>query len=159
MKPLTAAILLATALAATSRPAQAIDAACQRVADATAKRIATKEFHQRQEMPGFVHELLKSGDRLWMRDNGEPWGNAPFTLDEVRTASLQANALLLSCQRTGADSVAGMATEVYRISMKGSDGKPLEARVWIGANDGLPYREESPGLKGTTVYRDIRAPR
>lgn len=156
--------LLLAALAATaSSPARALDAACERVAAASEKKLAAPAFHDRKELTGMTHEMLLANGKLYQRDTfaGKPpeaWAPSPITVSMIKQGAATYRQLLIRCQRVGSDSVDGTATDVIGFSVKGPEGKPVEGKVWIGAADGLPYREESVGLKGQTTYRNVKVP-
>lgn len=143
--------------------AHALDAACERVASASETKLAAPAFHDRKELGGLVHELLAVDGKLYARDAvaGRPpeaWAPSPVTLADIRSAARTYRGLLQSCRGLGSESVDGVVTDIYAFKVK-TGGTVADGKVWIGKADGLPYREEAPGMKGTTVYRNLKAPR
>lgn len=155
-----------TALAAgvlTSTPGLALDAACQRISEATMKRFDAPAYHSRHKLPAGTSEMIKSGGQFYLRHPGGQWRKAPPMMDLafLKKMAKETDAYVLSCEREKRDSVAGVATDVYRFTVKdptGTSKEPLTSRVWIGVADGLPYRELGQSVDGTTVYGSIKAP-
>ncbi len=139
-------------------PAMAADANCERIVAATVKRTAAPAFHQRQSFGLFSRETVLFEGKLLMRDKGGGWAPSPVSLADIRAANRDLAKAVSACRRVGAETVDGIATEIFSFQVPGGDGKPVEAKVWIGSADGLPYREESPGAKSTTVYRGVQRP-
>lgn len=160
LSPLPRQLAALALVALASAPAQALDTACVKaISTANLKMIDAPAFHTTKLFSGMRLEILKADNKLFMRMNADPWGPASMSLQELRDAVRQAEAIVLSCERGGRESVNGVATEVLRFSVKDPSNQTLRAQVWIGVQDGLPYREDSSTTKATTVYANVKAPR
>ncbi len=151
--------LLLTIAGGLAGPARALDSTCARtLTQANLKLIDAPAFHQLKRVAGTSLELIKVEGKLYQRMGTDTWGVSRLTLQELREGARQAERLLLSCERAGTDTLDGMATEVYRFTTRGARGEKVDAKVWIGTRDGLPYREISAEVKGSTSYRNVKAP-
>lgn len=164
LQPLSPSTLLLAAMAGAcfANHAFALDAACEQVAAAADKKLAAPAFHDHKALTGFFQELMAVDGKLYQRStfagkSPEAWTRAAITLADIRSAAANHRRQLVSCTALGNDTVDGVATNVVGFKVK-ADGATAEGRVWIGKADGLPYREEAPGLKGRTVYRNLKAP-
>jgi hypothetical protein len=160
---LTAAPIALTAALAAPLPALALDAACQRVADASIKRFDAPAYHSRQKLETGTNEMIKIDGNFYMRHPKMAWRKAPPMINVafLKKTAKETEALLIACEREKRDSVAGVAADIYRFTVKDPTGtakEPLTSRVWIGVDDGLPYREVGSGFDGTTTYVGVKAP-
>lgn len=143
-------------------PARALDMACVKaISAANLKMIDAPAFRSTKKFGNTSLDLIKAEGRLFMRMGAEAWAPASMTLKELRDAVQQAEALVQSCERGGSDTVDGVPTQVYRFTVKDPTlpNTTVRAQVWIGARDGLPYREESPAVKASTTYVNVVPPR
>lgn len=154
------ALILPALVGVLTGPAAALDTACAKaLTQANLKLIDAPAFHQHKRFASTSFELIKADGKLFQRMGTEAWAASPLTQQALQDGARQAERLLLGCERVGTDTLDGMVTEVYRFTVKGAGGEKVDAKVWIGARDGLPYREESAEVKGRTSYRDVKAPR
>ncbi|MEK8033874.1 hypothetical protein AACH06_23870 [Ideonella sp. DXS29W] len=150
------AIVLALGL---TSPAQALETACAKgITQANMKLLDAPAFHQSKRFANTSLEIIKVDGKLFQRMGNEPWAASPLSLQDLRQGALTHQRLMQSCERDGADAVDGVAAEVYRLTVKGPGGAAVALKVWIGAADGLPYREEGADLKSSTSYRHVKAP-
>ena len=154
------AVTLAIALAlGLTSPAHALDTACARgITQANMKLLDAPAFHQSKRFANTSLEIIKVDGKLFQRMGTEPWAASPLTLQDLRQGALTQQRLMQTCERDGTDAVDGAPAEVYRLTVKGPGGTAVPLKVWIGAADGLPYREEGADLKSSTSYRQVRAP-
>ena len=134
---------------------------CAAIVQASVKRLAAPMFHIQHQTDVGALEMLKTGGTLYLREPGKPWRKAPATTEATMRKGAEATgAMLQSCTREKTETLNGIATEVWRFTTPDFENpaKPATSRVWIGVGDGLPYREEAEGLKGTTVYSGVKAP-
>ncbi|MCE2659914.1 MAG: hypothetical protein LW854_17010 [Rubrivivax sp.] len=134
-----------------------LSAACERVWQASLKRLEAPQFHLVQTLEGDTVETVKAGSRLLMRESAQqPWRSAPAGIAPLRQAVKQTAGWLQRCEKLGAgETVEGAATDIYRFTLQTPMGTDPDNRVWIGRDNGLPYREEGGAARGTTRYTVI----
>ncbi len=153
--PAALAFLCLNALAAEG-PAPA---GCERVARASIATLAAPRYHQRVSGVGEPMELLRVDERVWQKTGGGGWklfqpGPAVFERG-ARTAV----ALLARCERAGSDRLDGVATELWRVTTRGEGGAaPSVSQMWIGADDGLIYRNSGAAVETRIRYQGVTPP-
>ncbi|MDI4631433.1 hypothetical protein J7U46_00055 [Pelomonas sp. V22] len=148
-------------LAASACPgfAHAQNAACVKsLSQANLKQIDSPSFHSIKRFSGTSLEVIKANGKLYQRMGSEPWSAAPFTVQVLRNAVAVAEKAIVSCERGGIETVDGKPAQVFKFSVKDPVVGVVAAQVWVGTQDGLPYREESTAVKATTSYDNVKAP-
>jgi hypothetical protein len=155
--PIPRTCALAALLLPAWSAAAPLSADCERVLQASLKRLDAPQFHSQQTLAGDTLETVKSGQRVLMRESASaPWKPAPAGLDAMRRAARQSGGWLQRCEKIGAgETIEGSATDIYRFTLKTPMGTDPDNRVWIGRDNGLPYREEGGPVRGSTRYTTI----
>jgi hypothetical protein len=155
IKRLTCALLMSlTTLPTLAAP---LSPECRKVAEASLKRLDAPRFHLSASMQGETMETVKDGDRVVMRDSPTAkWQPVPMGTAGMKRAAQQTQAWLVKCERVGAgETIEGAVTEIYRFTVKSPAGSDGDNRVWIGRDNGLPYREEGGPVRNTTRYNSV----
>lgn len=139
--------------------AHALDAACAKaISQANLKQIEAPAFRSIKRFSGTSLEVIKAGGKLYQRMGSEPWAVASFSVQDLRNAVVTAEKTIASCERGGIEAVDGKPAQVFKFSVKDPAVGVVAAQVWVGTQDGLPYREDSAAVKATTSYVDVKAP-
>lgn len=139
--------------------AEPVVAGCERVAQASIATLTATRYHQRVKGQGEALELLRVDGRVWQRIGNEGWTLSRMGPATFERAAHKAGSVLARCERTGSDRVAGVVTEVWRVTTKPLGGSgPTESKMWIGASDGRTYRNSGAGVETTVRYEDVKPP-
>ena len=162
-----ALVTLGIALSPAVVRAQKSPAACQPLVDAERKEIMTPH-HVYETRGGSANELISTGGVTYIQLHGA-WRRSPMGPKEA-LAQMQENldsARAFSCQRTGGESVGGVATVIYAAHVE-NQGVKADTRTWVAVATGLPVRQEEDleidGTPGKTHlstrwdYTNVRVP-
>jgi len=136
------------------------DSACKPVIDADKARAAATAWHAKKTMDGMSMEIIRAGNAVYANMAGTGWKQmpAPMAKSIVEAGNQADQYIVTDCRKLGEETVNGVPTTVWSFKTQVKDGAPVESRVWIGARDGLPYREQGEKHAGTTTYEDVAAP-
>ena len=158
-RSLNRALLIWAAAGALPGIALALDTACVKaISQANLKQIEAPAFQSIKRFSGMSLEVIKANGKLYQRMGTEPWAVASFSVQDLRHAVTVAEKTIMSCERGGIETVDGRPAQVFRFSVKDPVGGVVASKVWVGTQDGLPYREDSATVKATTSYSQVKAP-
>lgn len=154
-------VAIAMIIAATA-PAFAASEDCTAIADAFARLGTVPAFHQKVEQDGTTLDAIAVGDKLYMVMGGE---TTELPLPAGGRAQLFAGLFdtltVNDCTSLPDETIDGRALKVYDYVLPADGGmipEAIQQRVWIGADDGLPYQSTNPAGKVTIVYEGVVAP-
>lgn len=140
----------------------AAPADCAAIAEAFARMGEVPAFHEVIEQDGMVMEATAIGDTLHMNIGGE-LNSLP--LGEGGKARLFAGVFdaftVKDCTALADEALGGRNMKVFDYVLPPDGAVVTEAitqRVWIGADDGLPYLSTNPTGKVTITYEGVEAP-
>lgn len=149
-------------------PAQGVRADdCAFIREATFKGLEQERWHTVNSFSSgamkLVVELIRADGKLYTRKNDEAWTPAPMSVDAVvrqnQDMFAKGQLKLSACKKTGSEKLPQGKADRYEYLTLPLDAAPVPARVWIGSDDGLPYRSESAQTASTTTYAGVTAPR
>ena len=139
----------------TGGAAHASDADCTAILDAIVKVTATS-VHQKISIqmpngkPPLQTEVIHIKDTMYTRATG-PWAARPYDGAKVAADARQAMAASEhTCSRDGSEPVDGQPALVYRMDTVTPKGKS-QGKIWISTTSGLPLRQHTILLDGTTA--------
>lgn len=154
------ALLFLLLLATGSASAADSDSACKPVIDADKARAAAPAWHAKKTMGNVSMEIIRLGNDVYANMGGTGWKQMPPPMAaSIVNAGNQADQFTVSdCHKLGDEAVDGVPTSVWSFKTAIKDKPPIAGKVWIGKQDGLPYREEGEKHAGTTSYTGVVAP-
>ncbi len=152
---------LLVAVAPAGARAQTIPPACRPLLDAQRKSIMTPHHLYSTDGPAGqsanarADEMISVGGVSYLLYQGK-WRRSPITPKEQldRLQENIANAKALSCKRVGAESIGGVAADVYA-SHDEHDGTAGDARHWVAKGSRLILRTEEDMDTGYGSKRHI----
>lgn len=155
MTRLLAAMILLPLL----QPALALDAACEPLIKSSEAKIAQPAWHSIIASDGKKIEAIKVDGQFFMLTDGK-WRKFPMDLDKaekIAIAQMQSGGIIVSdCKDEGTEIVDGTEMNVlsYTSAIPGSGFPATSARVFIGKDDGLPYKViDTEKDKTPVIYR------
>jgi len=143
-------------------PATAAPEDCAAIAAAFAKMGDVPAFHEVIEQDDVTFEATAIGDMLYMDMDGEV---TPVPLGEGGRAKLFASVFdvftVKDCTALADEALDGRNMKVFDYVLPPDGAIVTEAitqRVWIGADDGLPYQATNPTGKVDITYEGVVAP-
>jgi hypothetical protein len=159
------------AVKAVSFAVTVVDPACKPVLDANHKTLDTPTHMYSETVGGdgkkTTGELITINGERYVLFGGK-WTKSPMTVaatKEQETENIK-NAKVLSCKRTGDDSVNGEAAAIYTEHSENEDTKS-DGKIWISKSRGVILKEEiqldagDPSAQRITVryeYGNVKAP-
>ncbi len=150
-------LLLVTANAA------ALDMACNPVLTASEARMKTSSWHAVTLINGSMRiESMKVNGQFYKQVGGK-WEKSPISFDTVERdmiAQIKSGELKIShCKAAGSETVDGVAVHIltYKVEMKGAPA--MDAKLYIGKSDGLPYKQTGQNLNVSYQYKNISPPK
>lgn len=156
--------LTATILFSLFPPAFALDAACTPLVNASEAKLAQAAWHSVTESTGIKLEAIKVDGQFFMQMDGK-WKKFPIDLDKAeKTAITQmqdGSIKVTNCKDEGSETLDGMEMTVlsYTSEVPESGIPAANAKLYIGKNDGLPYKNSSDNTTATYRYTDVVAPK
>jgi hypothetical protein len=156
--------LFALSLLALASPAvYALDAKCQAVLDASEARIRQPAWHSTMEFAGGIRmEAIKANGQFFRRTDGK-WAKFSIDLDAAEGKLLgqirNGEVKLTQCNVVGSDMVDGTAVTVVASTTEMPGVPPAESRLYIGQQDGLPYRQTGKSVTVIYRYKDVAEPK
>ena len=157
-------LFAATTLLAALQPALAFDAACEPILNASEAKLAQPAWHSVVETSGAKLEYLKLDGNFFMNVDGE-WQKSPMNLDEAEKIAIrmiQDGSLKVSdCKDLGTDTIDGLDVTVLSYRSDAGDSSSGTVKLYIGKNDGLPYKSATDDGKTTASirYTNVSAPK
>lgn len=142
-------------------PAFAAPEDCAAIATAFAQMGTVPAFHEKVEQDGTSMEMTAIGDDLFMVMDGETTKlPLPAGGREKLFAGIFDVFTVTDCSALPDETLDGRATKVFDYVLPPDGGLIPEAitqRVWIGRDDGLPYKATNPTGSVTISYEGIEA--
>jgi hypothetical protein len=148
-----------------------VDPTCKTVFDATHKTLDTPN-HMYTDMGGAngntkTAEMITVGGDRYVMFNGK-WTKSRMTVAATKEQEAEniKNAKVLSCKRTGDDTVSGEAATVYTEHTENDDTKS-DGKIWVSKSRGVILKEEidldsgDAGKQHITLryeYGNVKAP-
>ncbi|EIJ35522.1 hypothetical protein [Thiothrix nivea] len=160
-------ILTTAALLALLPPAFALDAACDPLVKSSEAKIAQPAWHVVVEGGGTKLESIKVDDQFFM-SQGDKWMKSPMNLDEAEKIAIKqmqdGGIKITNCKDEGTETVDGVEMNIlsYTTEIPGSGFPAVTAKLYIGKDDGLPYKsvaEDEDKTTTVTRYQDVVAPK
>lgn len=157
-------LLIATTLLALLPPAFALDAACDPLVKSSEAKLAQPAWHTTVASEGLTLESIKVDGKFYMADDGK-WKKAPMNLDQAEKVAIKmmkdGKIKVTDCKDEGSDTVDGMEMSVisYVTEVPGSGVPAAATRLYIGKDDGLPYKSSSDEVTATYQYKGVVAPK
>jgi hypothetical protein len=152
------AMIIAGALPAVAAPED-----CAAIGEAFAKMGTVPAFHEKVEQGGVTMEMTAIGDTLYMMMDGQV---TELPLQAGGRAQLFAGMFdqftVTDCSALPDEAIEGRALRVFDYVLPADGGlipEAIEQRVWIGVDDGLPYRATNPSGSVTITYAGVVAPK
>jgi hypothetical protein len=143
-------------------PSSAAPEDCAAIAAAFEKMGTVPAFREKIEQDGTSFEATAIGDTLYMVMDGEttelplPAGGRKKLFETVFDVLV-----VRDCTAQPDESIDGRAMKVFGYVLPADGGlipEAIEQRVWIGADDGLPYMATNPTGSVVVTYEGIEAP-
>lgn len=157
--------LTATILLALFPPAFALDAACDPLLKASEAKLVQVTWHSVTESTGIKLEAIKVDGQFFMQMDGK-WKKLPVDIMDKaeKTAITQMQEGIIkvtNCKDEGSETLDGMEMTVLSYTSEVPEsGVPAEnAKLYIGKDDGLPYKNSSENTTATYHYKDVVAPK
>jgi hypothetical protein len=156
--------LTATILLALLPPAFALDAACDPLLKASEAKLAQVAWHSVTESTGIKLEAIKVDGQFFMQMDGK-WKKVPMDLDKAEKIAItqmqDGGIKVTNCKDEGSETVDGMEMTVlsYTSEIPKSGLSAANAKLYIGKDDGLPYKTSSDNTTATYRYKDVIAPK
>lgn len=148
-----------------SPSAFALEAACEPILQASEKRISQPRWKAETVLLDESKiESIKINNVFYSGRNGK-WSKIAANLDEQESkfvAQLRSGAVVMSnCKAEEDDKHDGVEVSVISMHLQvpGEGGASLDAKLYIGKKDGLPYLQTSSNTKTTYRYKNVIAPR
>jgi hypothetical protein len=147
--------LIPLLLAVVSPSVLALDAACELVLNASEARIKQPAWHSIMEFgQGKRMEAIKVNGQFFHQIDGK-WAKFPINLDVVEGKLLaqirSGEVKLTQCKVVGTDTVEGVSVTLISSRTEMTGAPPSGATLYVGKQDGLPYRQVGDSV--TVVYR------
>ncbi|MEN9865768.1 MAG: hypothetical protein RL748_1358 [Pseudomonadota bacterium] len=148
-----------------SSAAFALDPACEPILQASEKRISQARWKTETVLRDESKiEAIKVNNTFYSSRDGK-WAKVAANLDEQESkfvAQLRSGAIVISnCKAEEDEKQDGVDVSVISMHLKapGDGGAALDAKLYIGKQDGLPYLQTSSNTKTTYRYKNVFAPR
>lgn len=150
-------------LASGTAPALAAPEDCAAIAAAFTKMGGVTAFREQIEQSGLSFEATAIGDTLYMKSDGEI---SEIPLGEGGRAQMFAGVFdvlaVKDCKALADDAIDGRTMKVYEYVLPADGGlipEPITQQLWIGTDDGLPYRATNPTGHIEISYDGVEAPK
>jgi outer membrane murein-binding lipoprotein Lpp len=108
--------------------------------------------------PAVRAEMIFTADKAYVQLDGT-WRSIPYSaqqqIDAVNAAAKRAEQAKETCQKLASDPVNGEPASLITTHSI-TNGKPLDARMWISSSSGLPLKSEVHLSDGTVVADEFR---
>lgn len=157
-------IVAATALFSFLSPAFALDAACEPILKASEAKLTQAAWHSTVETEGAKLESIKVDGQFFMSMDGK-WQKSPMNLDDAEKTAISmikdGSIKVTDCKDEGNETVDGVAVTVLSYHSEAGDLGGGAVKLYIGKDDGLPYKSVTDDGKTTssTRYQDVSAPK
>jgi hypothetical protein len=155
--------LIPLLLVVASPSVSALDAACEPVVKASEARINQPAWHSIMEFgKGERMEAIKVSGQFFHQIDGK-WAKFPVNLDvaegkilaQIRSGEVK----LTDCKVVGNDIVEGVPVTLVSSRTEMTGVPPSGATLYIGKQDGLPYRQVGDGVTVVYRYKDVVVPK
>jgi hypothetical protein len=155
--------LIPLLLAAASPSAFALDAACESVLKASEARMKQPAWHSVIEFgDGMRMEAIKSNGQFFQQIEGK-WTKFAVNLDAAETKLLaqirSGEVKLTDCKVLGTEVLEGMPVTAVSSRTEIEGAPPGSATLYVGQQDGLPYRQTAKDATVTYRYKNVVAPK
>jgi hypothetical protein len=150
---------IGTAVGARSFAVSVVDPVCKVVLDANHKTLETANHVYTDNLHGngkkVTGEMITVNGERYLLMNGK-WMKSRMTVADTRAQEEEniKNAKVLSCKRTGDDTVGGEAATVYTEHTENEDTKS-DGRIWISKSRGVILKEEIDLDSGDPIKEHI----
>ncbi len=146
-----------------SAPTPTLDPACEPILKASEARISQPRWKTETVLRSETKiETIKVINVFYANRDGK-WAKLATNLDEQErkfVAQLRSGAVQISnCKPEGEEKVGEIDTTVISMHLQAEGGAALDALLYIGKKDGLPYAQSSLNTKTTYQYKNVFAPR
>lgn len=154
-------LFVMTALLALLPPAFALDAACEPILKSSEAKLGQPAWHSVTESGGIKLEAIKVDGKFFMADDGK-WKKSPMNLDEAEKIAiemLQDGKIKVSdCKDEGSETLDGVEMTVLGYTTEIPGVPAVATKLYIGKDDGLPYKSTSDKTTATYQYKGVVAP-
>jgi len=150
---------IGTAVGARSFAVSVVDPVCKVVLDANHKTLETANHMYTDNLHGngkkVTGEMITVNGERYLLMNGK-WMKSRMTVADTRAQEEEniKNAKVLSCKRTGDDTVGGEAATVYTEHTENEDTKS-DGKIWISKSRGVILKEEIDLDSGDPIKEHI----
>jgi hypothetical protein len=150
---------IGTAVGARSFAVSVVDPVCKVVLDANHKTLETANHVYTDNLHGngkkVTGEMITVNGERYLLMNGK-WMKSRMTVADTRAQEEEniKNAKVLSCKRTGDDTVGGEAATVYTEHTENEDTKS-DGKIWISKSRGVILKEEIDLDSGDPIKEHI----
>ncbi len=154
---------IAIFFALTSIPALALEPACEAILKAGETRMQQPAWHSITELVGGMKlEFIKSGGKFY-HNNGDGWAVFPVDVEaaerdliaQIRSGEIK----LTQCKKIGSDVIAGVDVTIVSSHTEMQGLPPATGQLFVGEDDGLPYRQTAKGMSVIYKYEGVTAPK
>lgn len=155
--------LIPLLLAVASPSVLALDAACEPVVQASEARMKQPAWHSIMKFGnGERLEAIKASGQFFHQVDGK-WTKFPVNLDvaegkilaQIRSGEVK----LTDCKAVGNDMVEGVPVTLVSSRTEMAGVPPGGATLYIGKQDGLPYRQVGDSVTVEYRYKDVVVPK
>jgi hypothetical protein len=149
----------ATAFGARSFAVSVVDPVCKTVLDANHKTLETANHMYTDNLHGdgkkVTGEMITVNGERYLLMNGK-WMKSRMTIADTRAQEEEniKNAKVLSCKRSGDETVGGEAATIYTEHTENEDTKS-DGKIWISKNRGVILKEEIDLDSGDPIKEHI----
>lgn len=159
-------ILLATILLGALPTALAFDTACDPLIKASEAKLAQESWHSVTETKDEKIQAIKLKGEYFVEFDGK-WQKAPMDMDQAEKAAIELiksdTIKITDCKEEASETMDGIEMMVFSYSseMLGSGIPKTTSKLYIGKEDGLPYKTllDQEGSMNTIKYKDISPPK
>lgn len=159
-------LLLAAVCLTTLPPTFALDSACDPLVKASEAKLAQESWHSITETKDVTVQAIKLKGEYFMEVDGK-WQKAPMDMDQAERAAVELiksdTLKITACKEEGSETIDGVEMKIfsYTSEMLGSGIPKTTSKLYIGKDDGLPYKTllDEEGGMNTIKYKDISAPK
>lgn len=156
-------ILVTTVLCTLMHPVFALDAACEPIIKSSEAKIAQPAWHSVTGMGELKLEAIKVDGESFIQVEGE-WKKSPMSLDDAEEAAIaemqEGKIKVTDCKEEDSEMLDEMEVTVlsYTSEVPASGLPAANVKLYIGKDDGLPYKFSSGNATATYRYKDVTAP-
>lgn len=142
----------------------ALDAACEPIIESSEAKIAQPAWHSVSAGEGLTLEAMKVDGKFFMKTD-DKWRKFPVNLDEAEKTAItqmrEGAINITNCKDEGSETLEGMEMTViqYTAEVLKSGIPAADAKLYLGKEDGLPYKVVGNDTTVTYRYKDVVAPK